>query len=146
MRPERLIRSGCGMCLKVSYLTTNLLWMLSYYIVGPCATNYGGCSQFCWTTSSTTRVCDCTLGFFLASDGQTCNHRKSHKSPDSFWTIVCNTVRHMLSVRCLRCLSCLYVCLSVCLSVCDVGVLWPNGGWIKMKLGMPVASALATLR
>ena len=30
------------------------------------------------------------------------------------------------------------VCLSVCLSLCDVGVLWPNVGWIKMKLGTEV--------
>ena len=44
-----------------------------------------------------------------------------------FWATVCKTVRPMLSDR----------CLSV-LSVCNVGVLWPNGGWIKMKLGMQV--------
>jgi len=25
---------------------------------------------------------------------------------------------------------------AVCLWVCDVGVLWPSGGWIKMKLGV----------
>jgi len=29
------------------------------------------------------------------------------------------------------------ICLSV-LSVCNVGVLWPNGGWIKMKLGVQI--------
>jgi len=36
---------------------------------------------------------------------------------------VCETVRHVLSDRCLSC-----VCLSVChvLSVCDVGVLWTD--------------------
>ena len=34
----------------------------------------------------------------------------------SFWATVCETVRPMLSDR----------CLSVCLSVCNVGVLWPN--------------------
>jgi len=51
----------------------------------------------------------------------------------TFWATVCKMVRPMLSVRCLT-------CLSVCplLSVCDVGVLWPNGGWIKMKPGMEV--------
>jgi len=36
-----------------------------------------------------------------------------------FWATVCKTVRPMLSVRCLS-------CLSVC-PVCDVGALWPNG-------------------
>jgi len=36
--------------------------------------------------------------------------------------------------RTVVCLS----CLSVCLSVCNVGVLWPNGLTIKMKLGMQV--------
>jgi len=34
-------------------------------------------------------------------------------------------------------LSVLFV-LSVCLLVCDVGVLWPNGWMIKMKLGTEV--------
>jgi len=29
------------------------------------------------------------------------------------------------------------VCLSAC-PVCDIGVLWPNAGWIKMKLGTEV--------
>ena len=42
-------------------------------------------------------------------------------SPD-FWATVCETVRPMLSVRCL---SCLFV-LSVC-PVCHVRALWPNG-------------------
>jgi len=36
-----------------------------------------------------------------------------------------------------RCLSVLSV-----LSVCDVGVLWLNVGWIKMKLGMQVGLGL----
>ena len=39
----------------------------------------------------------------------------------------CETVRPMLSVRCLTVLS-----------VCDVGALWQNGWWIKMKLGAEV--------
>jgi len=37
-----------------------------------------------------------------------------------FWATVCKTVRPMLSVRCLS-------CLSVCMSVCDVRAPWPNG-------------------
>jgi len=45
---------------------------------GPCTRNNGGCSQYCWTTSSTTRVCDCSLGFFLASDAAKCISRKTH--------------------------------------------------------------------
>jgi len=52
----------------------------------------------------------------------------------SDWATVCKTVRPMLSVRCLS------VCLSVTLVYCGQTV-----GWIKMKLGMQVASALATL-
>jgi len=32
------------------------------------------------------------------------------------------------------------VCLS-CLSLCDVGVFWPNVGWIKMKFGIQVGLA-----
>ena len=48
--------------------------------VGPCATNYGNCSQFCWTLSSNTSVCDCAPGFFLTSDGKTCSPRKSHSN------------------------------------------------------------------
>jgi len=35
---------------------------------------------------------------------------------NSFWATVCNTIRPMLSDRCLFC----PVCLSVCLSVCDI--------------------------
>jgi len=35
----------------------------------------------------------------------------------------------MLSDRCLSCPVC---------PVCNGGVLWPHGGWIKMKLGMEV--------
>ena len=29
-------------------------------------------------------------------------------------------------------------CCTVCLTVCDVGVLWPNGWMIKMKVGIEV--------
>jgi len=46
--------------------------------IGPCTTNNGGCNQFCWTSSSNTRVCDCAPGFLLASDGETCTSRKSY--------------------------------------------------------------------
>jgi len=51
--------------------------------------------------------------------------RQTNKWPDStgranrFWATVCKTVRPMLSVRCLSCLS--------VLSVCDVRALWPIG-------------------
>jgi len=37
-----------------------------------------------------------------------------------------------------RFVLCYLSVLSVCLSVCDVAVLWPNGGWIKIKLGTHV--------
>jgi len=51
----------------------------------------------------------------------------------NFWAIVCKTVRHVLSDRCLSvCLSC-SVCLSVTLVYCGQMV-W----WIKMKLGLQV--------
>jgi len=33
--------------------------------------------------------------------------------------------------------DCSLSCLSIC-PVCDVGDLWPNAGWIKMKLGMEI--------
>ena len=46
--------------------------------------------------------------------------------PPYFWATVCKTVRPMLSDR------------RPVLSVCNVSVLWPNGGWIKMKLGTKV--------
>jgi len=36
-----------------------------------------------------------------------------------FWATVCKTVRPMLPVRCMS-------CLSVCMSVCDVRAPWPN--------------------
>ena len=55
-----------------------------------------------------------------------------------FWATVCKTVRPMLSVRCLSVLSC--PVLSVTFVHCGQTV-----GRIKMKLGMQVASALATL-
>ena len=96
-------------------------------VVGPCASNYGGCSQFCWTTSSNKKLCECALGFFLASDGQTCNHRKSRISTvyiDSFWATVCKTVRPVLSDRC-------PVCLSVTMVYSGQTV-----EWIKMPFGM----------
>jgi len=38
----------------------------------------------------------------------------------NYWATICKTIRPMLSVRCL-------VCLSVYLSVCDVRALSPNG-------------------
>jgi len=55
-----------------------------------------------------------------------------------FWATVCKTVRSMLSDCCLSCPVCLF-CLSVTLVYCGQTV-----GWIKMKLGVQVASALAT--
>ena len=48
-----------------------------------------------------------------------------------FWATVCQTVRPMLSVRCLSSLSVLSVCLSVTIVHCGQTV-----GRIKMKLGM----------
>jgi len=42
------------------------------------------------------------------------------------------------------CPSVLSVCMSV-LSVTLIGVLWPKVEWIKMKRGMEVGSAPATL-
>jgi len=45
----------------------------------------------------------------------TLNDSNNTKLP-LFWATVCKTVRPVLSVR--------------CLSVCDVGVLWPNYGWM----------------
>jgi len=45
--------------------------------VGPCAMMNGGCDHICWTLSSTTKVCDCALGFTVDSDGTTCISRKS---------------------------------------------------------------------
>ena len=52
---------------------------------------------------------------------------------NQFGATVCKTVHPMLSDRCLSVSLCCPVC-----PVCDVGVLWPNGGWIKMPLGMKV--------
>ena len=40
---------------------------------GPCLNGNGGCSQFCWTTAAMSRICDCSLGFYLSQDGQTCH-------------------------------------------------------------------------
>jgi len=105
-------------------------------VVGPCASNYGGCSQFCWTTSSNKKLCECALGFFLASDGQTCKHRKSRISTvyiDSFWATVCKTVRPVLLDRC-------PVCLSVTMVYSGQTV-----GWIKMPLVWREASVQETL-
>ena len=62
--------------------------MLSSNIaVDPCTSNHGGCNHFCFTLSSTTRICDCALGFYLDSDNVTCNPRKSHGKVtiDLFW-------------------------------------------------------------
>ena len=39
---------------------------------GPCQINNGGCDQFCFPTSSTSRSCGCATGFFLHSDGLQC--------------------------------------------------------------------------
>jgi len=52
--------------------------MLLLQHLGRCAENNGDCSQFCWMTSETSRVCDCALGFLIASDGTSCTSRKSH--------------------------------------------------------------------
>jgi len=69
-----------------------------------------------------------------------------------FWATVCETVRPTLSDRCLSVMSVLSV-----LSVCDVGVLWPNGwteqddpscpngGWIKMPLGIEIGLDLSDI-
>ena len=51
--------------------------------VGPCAMYNGGCNHICWTSSSTTRLCDCAVGFQIDSDGATCTSRKSHSSRHS---------------------------------------------------------------
>ena len=48
--------------------------------VGPCAMMNGGCDHICWTLSSTTKVCDCALGFTVDSDGTTCTSRKSRNN------------------------------------------------------------------
>jgi len=71
-----LFTNVSNVCRMTSYwwyyqLTFSLLQCLA-----PCATNNGNCSQFCWTTSSITRDCDCALGFFLAADGTQCISRK----------------------------------------------------------------------
>ena len=53
--------------------------------------------------------------FVLDGDPAPPPHFSAH-----FWATVCKTVRPMLSVCCLS-------CLSVCISVCDVRAPWPNG-------------------
>jgi len=50
----------------------------------------------------------------------------------SFWATVSEIVHPILSDH----------CLSVC-PICDVGILWRNGWWIKMKLGMVVGLGLS---
>jgi len=55
------------------------MMLSSVVAVDPCTTTYnGGCKNFCFTSSSTTRVCDCAPGFSLDSDNVTCNPRKSY--------------------------------------------------------------------
>jgi hypothetical protein len=41
-------------------------------ISSPCTNNNGGCSQLCYTVSSSSRVCGCGTAYALNSDGVTC--------------------------------------------------------------------------
>jgi len=81
-RPEAVASPRLIVVTSLSTADTMMLMILcdNIFIVGPCAMNNGGCSHFCWTLSSTSRACDCAVGFFLASDGTTCISRKSYVS------------------------------------------------------------------
>ena len=74
--PHCLICKDATEHVHVDLLQTTML--SSNIAVGPCTRNHGGCNHFCFTLSSTTRICDCALGFSLASDNMTCNPRKSY--------------------------------------------------------------------
>ena len=65
----------------VYLMVLSLVMYLLFQCLAPCAKSYnGGCSQFCWTRSSTSRDCDCSLGLFLAGDSASCISRKTFYS------------------------------------------------------------------
>jgi len=95
---------------------------LHLLVPGPCAS--------CWQQATKNYVKTCFISLFK-------NVFKKNETFVFGWLFV---KRFALCYRTIV----LSICLSV-LSVSNVGALWPNGWWIKMKLGMQVASALATL-
>ena len=58
------------MSMAIPLMLDNTICIL-YTDINECVTNNGGCSQTCTNTPGS-RVCSCSCGFILASNGRVC--------------------------------------------------------------------------